>query len=436
MRPTTIGWMLLLTGCPVTPKAVDFSDLEPEVAVASSLDHLELAYSFTEHKQLDWASARETLLPLAAVATTAAAEADVYRRLTTLMPDAHVQFFNDDPGVDLCPQAAHGYGVTLADLDDGRVIVANAGTSEQLVPGDQVVSWNGVPIQDARLTVAFQCFPLGAATNARIRQVQLRVLERGPVGGQASVEVLRGATTVEAILTAVADTTDVRVAFGIELPEVLLAQRTLPSGMGYIAVGWEETYLAQTRFQRALAQHREAPGLVVDLRNNDGGMDQPAAVIAGLFSTETFFYETITFLNNQTFEQEEIAQLWVEPQAVYWGRPTAVLVDANTVSSGEGLAMLLAKMPQVEVFGFEGTAASFGSTGSSIDLPGGWKLRFPGGRSLDVNGAIQLDSDETLEGGVSPTHRIPWTEDNWIRHHRGDDVVLEAATTWLQEVTR
>lgn len=429
---------LSLSGCAVVPGTLDLSDRPIDEAIGLSLDHLEAAYSFTEHKRLDWDAARAQLQPLADAAAGEAQLDDVVRRLVPLLPDAHVQLFHDDPERDLCPEARHGFGVALAQLDDGRVIVAHVDGARgaDLRAGDELIRWGGVPVEEARGAVAFQCFPLGAATHERIRQVQLRLLARGPVGAVVDVQLRRDGALHTTQLVAGPDTTDVREALGIELPTTLVAHRVLPSGVGYVSIGWEETYLAEVRVQRALSELRDAPGLVVDLRDNDGGMEQPAAKIAGLFSTGTSFYETVTFLNNHTLEQEVISELWVTPGELYWGRPTAVLIDGETVSSGEGLAMLLSRMPQVEIFGLEGTAASFGSTGSAIALPGGWRLAFPGGRSLDRDGEIQLDSDHTLQGGVHPTRRVPWTEHTLVRHHAGEDVVLEAAVAWIQEVTR
>jgi carboxyl-terminal processing protease len=431
-----LPWLLLGTaGCPVVPSTLDLSDEPIDQALRLGIDHLEQAYSFTDHKGVDWQAVRRELQPLADEAGSPEEEARVIRGLVPYLPDAHVQLFHEEPSEDLCPEARGSYGLALSDLDDGRVIVAHPGETG-LVAGDEVVAWGGRPLAEAREDTALWCFPLGAATNERRRQVQLRLLARGPVGASVVVTVLREGPPVDTELAARPDTDDIRAAFSIELPETLLERRLLPSGLGYVAVGWEETYLAETRFQSALVAMRDAPGLVVDLRDNDGGMDMAAANIAGMFSTSAFFYETITFLNNRTLEQEVIAELWVEPQEVYWGRPTAVLIDGDTVSSGEGLALLLSKQPQVQIFGFEGTAASFGSTGSAIAFPGGWQLAFPGGRSLDERGDIQLDSDRTLEGGVHPTRRVPWTEENRVRHHDGEDVVLEAAVAWLQEVTK
>ena len=147
---------------------------------------------------------------------------------------------------------------------------------------------------------------------------------------------------------------------------------------------------------------RDAPGLVVDLRHNDGGMDMAAANIAGMFGRSTFFYETITFLHNRTLEQEVIADLWVEPQEVYWGRPTAVLIDGDTVSSGEGLAFLMSKQPQVQLFGFEGTAASLAPPATGSRSPVGGRSRSPRAARSTRTGTSSSTATARSRGASTP----------------------------------
>jgi carboxyl-terminal processing protease len=416
--------------CAVLPAKVDLRDQPIDVAIERTLDRLEATYAFTDHKQLDWDAARRELLPMARSAQSEEAIDNVIRHLVPWLPDAHVLLFNDDADRDLCPAARASLGLVLSDTDSGPVIIA-ASSDPGLLPGDAVIRWQGLPIEAAIETAPLHCFPIGAATLDRRRQAALRTLERAATGETVTFEVVRGGQPLRVELQGAPDTTNIREAFRVQSPETLLQSETLPGGVAYIALGWEETWVAETRFQRALASHAEAPALVLDLRDNDGGMERTAANIAGFFTRERTFYETVTFLNNRTLEQVVMSQVWMEPQELYWARPVAVLVDADTVSSGEGLAMLLARAPQVEVVGFEGTAASFGSTGSGVRLPGGWTLNYPGGQSLDASGAIQLDSDETLQGGVHPTLRVPWTVDNRVRHAAGEDVVLEAALAHL-----
>ncbi|MEO0605902.1 MAG: S41 family peptidase, partial [Myxococcota bacterium] len=161
--------------------------------------------------------------------------------------------------------------------------------------------------------------------------------------------------------------------------------------------------------------------LVVDLRDNQGGTDQTAANIIGMFTDQTRFYDTISMYDRRIGDQRVVSTVYVEPQEVRWDGPVVVLVNGNTVSSGDGMARMFVELG-IPVVGFESTAASFGSGGSSLRFPGGWTLLYPAGRGLDEDGSILIDSDETLQGGIAPTHRIPWTADNridWAADPRG-----------------
>lgn len=415
----------LLAGCTVLPARLDLRDLPDDEALVAALDRIEDTYAFTDHKQLDWRAIRGEVLARPTLD-------DSVREIVAQLPDAHVRLANEDPSAALCATARASFGAQLSDVEDGRVLVV--ASEGGLSVGDEVLAVDGVPIEDARAEVPFRCFPFGAATHARRADVELRVLARGPVDGVRRWSVLRGGVVHEVETVAVEDTNDVQQAFRVPSPEVHVEHRRLPDGLGYIALRWEETYLTEVRFQRALRAVLDSDGLVLDLRNNDGGMERTAANVAGYFTQERAFYETVTFLDNRSGEQRVMSEVWTEPQELFYGRPVVVLVDGDTVSSGEGLAMLLARLPTVTVLGFEGTAASFGSTGSTVLFAGGWRLEYPGGRSLDVEGRIQLDSDASLEGGVVPDVVVPWTPENRIRYAAGEDVVLEHAVAHLRGV--
>jgi len=404
----------------VRPLTDNFSDATPGEALSMSIQRLEQIYSFTDWKDLDWDSIQASL-----EAEAASAESDedwdrVFRKLAQSMPDGHVSIWNTDPALDLCPEARASLGVTFALLADGTPVVTTVrsdGPADRagVTVGDVLAVYDGMPPDGALDAAPLHCSPVGLATHERRARVQARLLGRAPVGAVVSLQ-LQGDDRYAVELTAEHDGATVREALGMPLPEARVTHQMWTDGVGYIQVGWEETLLSERLFQRAVADlwGEGARSLVIDLRNNDGGTDQTAANIVGTFYEEETFYETITMYDRRTEGQVVISDVYVEPQPLRWDLPAAVLVNDNTVSSGEGMAMMLYRLDNVEIIGFEGTAASFGSAGSLIQLPGGWELSYPAGRSLDASGQIQLDSDATLEGGVPPEHRVPWTTDNRI----------------------
>jgi carboxyl-terminal processing protease len=414
--------LCLASGCilSVRPLSDDFSDLPPEEALDRTLGRLEGVYSFTDWKALDWGAVRAALEAEAAEAQSVEDWERIWRRLVLAMPDGHVSLWSDEAERDLCPEARGGLGLDLAPLDSGELVVTavaagGPAAAAGVLPGDLLRSRDGLGSDEALAAAPLHCSPVGLATHERRRVTSAHLLGRAPAGEEVSLELLDSAGQSYAVtLSAAADGAGAREVLSMPAPEARVSARMWTDDVGYVRIGWEETVLSERLFRDAVSDlwSQGARALVVDLRDNDGGTDQTAANIAGVFYQREAFYETITMYDRRTEGQVAISEVYVEPQPLLWELPAAALVNGNTISSGEGIAMMLARLEAVEVIGFEGTAASFGSAGSTIRLPDGWELSYPAGRSLDAGGQIQLDSDDTLEGGVAPEHRLPWTAGN------------------------
>lgn len=70
--------------------------------------------------------------------------------------------------------------------------------------------------------------------------------------------------------------------------------------------------------------------------------------------------------------------------------------------------------------------------GAEVKMPGRITINYPFGQSLDKDKDIQLDSRNGI-GGVSPSIRIPMTEENALRIANGEDVELEEALRILMK---
>ena len=136
-----------------------------------------------------------------------------------------------------------------------------------------------------------------------------------------------------------------------------------------------------------------------------------------------------------TFDIDPQYRLLATPAEPHYDGPVIVLVDEYTNSAGEGIPLLLSQLPNVHIVGFHGTHGSFGKTGGDIVMPcgvEGYALSYPVGRSLDVDGNIQVDSDAQGKGGVSPDVRVPMTEETARAIFLEDrDVLLEKALELL-----
>ncbi|MNI69296.1 hypothetical protein D3C73_1250340 [compost metagenome] len=93
-------------------------------------------------------------------------------------------------------------------------------------------------------------------------------------------------------------------------------------------------------------------------------------------------------------------------------------------------------MPNVKIIGFTSTNGSFGVVSAPIEMnmPEGYVVRFPDGRSLDQNQQIQGDSDERGHGGVTPDIKVPMNGQTFkMKVIEGQDVELNYALASLND---
>ena len=419
--------LLLLFGCvlSVRPLSQDYSDLPPEQALDAALETLSQVYSLSAHKELDWTVLSEQVQE----------EADLeqsLRALTVAMPDGHVLLEHEDPERLKCAQIGGSLALTFSDSEQGVVVVSSQ--VAEVEPGDVLLSWQGLSVDEALQVQPLQCFPVGLATQDKRAAARVRLLSLAEVGSEIALELEGGAGVYQVALPALEHDLPAHAVLGLHTPEDMVSHRMLSPEIGYLRIGWEESVLSERRVRSALSQlYRDgARSLVLDLRDNDGGTDMAAANIVGLFTQEAFFYETITMYDRRSEGQVDISEVWVQPQELYWSLPVVVLVNDNTVSSGEGIAMGLQSLG-IPIMGLSGTAASFGSTGSTTRFPDGWTLTWPAGLSLDAAGEIQLDSDASGVGGVAPDLWIPWTVENRVAYAADrEGFEMAQAQAWLE----
>jgi carboxyl-terminal processing protease len=177
------------------------------------------------------------------------------------------------------------------------------------------------------------------------------------------------------------------------------------------------------------------PGIIVDVRGNPGGRDQLVAQMMSHFFTEPDFYEyqyVDNWLTGLGF-LDIVFRLAVEPKEPHYGGPIVVLVDASTVSSGEGFPMLAQRLPEGHVVGVYGTHGSFGMCCGTVRLPGDAEVLFPTGQAHDADHQVLLEGNQDLQGGVAPDIRVPLTRETvYAMFVEGEDVVLQRALEALQ----
>ncbi|HOI13301.1 MAG TPA: S41 family peptidase [Methanoculleus sp.] len=430
-------------------EAPDLGNLSWSDAFREMCAYMEERYAFTEWRDVDWDALYSAYAPKIAQAEKNRDNAAYYRTLREFVyaiPDGHVLVLSPDDFGAKHADIGGGYGLGVARLDSGEVIVtyvANGSDAEQagIRFGDEVVSWNGRPVGEAIDATEIIWTPIKPSTAEGILLHKLRFLTRAPVGTPAEIGIAGPADSVPRTvnLTATDDgyetlartsiflgreVNDGAVGSSAELKAMIanetVTTRTLPGGIAYIAV-YEESYGVYQPFKAAVgdAIANGAPGIVVDLRFNRGGDDN------------LVFYEYGTTYDPGTGEQAVLWESWTLSRPDRYEGPVALLVSPYTISSGEGLPKVFAESGTGAIVSWYGTNGAFGMESLGPMLPLGVMTAFPQGASLDEHGRIQVDSNASLVGGVAPTVRVPLDRDTLARAMAGEDVQLSYAVDWI-----
>ena len=431
-------------------------------------------YAFTDWKGINW----DTLGLTCRAEIQAAQDNEDFeayylalRRYVNAIPDGHVRM-TFLPEIDY-KHVGGGFGFTPVLLEGGAVIAgwvdeASEAYRAGLRAGDELITWNGLPIGEAVACVP-TIFASNAATDEDAALKRMAYLARAAVGDRADLSFRNNAgethsvtpTAYEDGMITIKKTYPVAVVSD-RLREMILniesdtppltstvEYEVLDGNVAYIRV-WGELDVDLTGsgsapstvalLQSAVQSAKGAgcKGLILDIRNNVGGLDEMAAALLGSFYTEETFYEYQNDYDYATGNRAILRAmpdsdaLMIEPaETVFTGRIIA-LINQKCVSSGEGLALGIRDLPNGDTLGFYGTNGSFGLTGSEALMPGGLTVAWPAGQSLDANRQIQIDSRDGI-GGVEPTIRIPMTRERALMVAQGVDVELAEALAILRE---
>ncbi len=451
------GLGITLMGLSLVIRAMIVTDLSGlRWAVAFDALHTEVShkYAFGAWKAIDWDALYAEVAPQIAAAEATGDQQAYYRALRSYafaLHDGHIVLVGDDHGARTAAIGG-GYGFAAIGLDDGRTIAhivdANSPAAQAgMVWGAQILRWNGQPIDLAVQQVATIWADVPPATREGQRIEHYRFLTRAPIG--RSVEVVfknPGASAAITVTLTAVDDQFATLARNHLTPDLgpgdpPVQTRVLPGGYSYVRVTREGAALGQPNpiqvYQQAIADAvaRNAPGVIIDVRGNIGGADPMVADMANYFYTQPAFFEELAPYDGVSgqVDHAQARTITIEPREPHYAGPVAVLIDPSSKSSGEGIPLVLGRLPQTTLLGFAGTHGSFGGPSEFVQLPSGYLLIYTGVQSLDARHQIQVDSDARGEGGVLPDVRVPLTEET-VRAAfvDGRDVVLDVALHTLQ----
>jgi hypothetical protein len=171
---------------------------------------------------------------------------------------------------------------------------------------------------------------------------------------------------------------------------------------------------AEKLVEKALSEHKDARGVILDLRCNPGGVGGIAMGVARLFVDRPVELGTMRTRENPEF------RFFVHPDEDPYRGPFVILVDGSTASTAEILAAGLRSIGRARIVG--STSLGMALPSIVVELPFGWRLQ-------TVFADFQLPDGKAVEGhGVTPDIAVTTTLSD-LREQR--DRGLEAAVAEL-----
>jgi carboxyl-terminal processing protease len=301
--------------------------------------------------------------------------------------------------------------------------------------GAEILTWEDQPVSQAISKEIPYFGPFSTEHTKRLGQ--LAFLTRVPPGtsvkmsyqnpGQSSPQnaTLRAASEIDSLILAVPALAEEKLTLPVE------GRVLADSGLGYIRIN---TFLSDTSLMARLWEYyvkdlidKDIPGLIIDIRQNGGGLGQLAFDFAGYFFDHEISLSQEYYYNEKSDKFEaEGSPATVNPGPLLYKGRIAVLVSPDCVSACEGFAYALTRENRSTVVGHFPTAGGFGEVGrGQYKLPDDLTVQFPTGRPETTEGKLLIEGT-----GIVPDITVPVTEDSALGKV---DAVLEAAVKELQK---
>jgi carboxyl-terminal processing protease len=109
-----------------------------------------------------------------------------------------------------------------------------------------------------------------------------------------------------------------------------LTEKTLSDNIAYIKLNTFENLESAREFEKALRQHQNNDGLIIDVRGNGGGLLQGAIDIGSMFIPKGTIVQTV--------DREGRKEQLESTGRVLWTKPTVLLINESSASASEILA--------------------------------------------------------------------------------------------------
>jgi carboxyl-terminal processing protease len=369
---------------------------------------------------VDWDKVREQYAPRVARLKS---DAELYSLLQKMIGELHQSHFyiippEAIPGSDLKEPEAGGVGLDLQIIDGQAVITRvepdSKAASAALRPGYIIKQIDGASVEQM-----MRAFASSKESPAMIRlRMRHQAIERvnGKPGSFVRIGYLDGQDKLrEAAIERERLKGEMSPAFGNFPPQYMeFESRRLQGGIGYIRFNIFVAPLAE-KLRAAIRSMSDAPGLIIDLRGNPGGIGGMASGLAGLLETKE------ASLGTMTMRAAKI-HFAVFPQSGAYKGKVVILTDSGSASTSEVFAAGMQELGRAAVVGERSMGAALPS--QIQKLPTGALFQYAVADFKTPKGML-------IEGrGVAPDREVKLTRAALLA---GRDSQLDAA---IEQITK
>lgn len=371
---------------------------------------------------IDWKAVRERFRPRVETVQT---DAEFYRLMNEMvgeLRDAHTRVLSPRQRRDRARFVGTSTGLTVFEVEGQSVVVRVAPDTEAARAGVEagmiVRTFDGKPVGERLAEIRQE---VGNSSSARASKVLLygRLLAGEPDTTLTLGLARQDGTVLDVTLTRRAISTAPKVE-----------ARLLPSGVAYIRFNRFRPE-ATKGVREALARFKDAPGIIIDLRNNGGGELDETLSIAGFFFNDK---TQIARLLTRTGKPPSFAfGLFKFPKEFYAGSKGKQLYAGSVVilvneASGSGAELFTTALQE------NGRARVVGVQSCGCVLAVMNHREIKGGGELDISefGFVTAKNRRIEGDGVVPDKAITLTIADL---QRGHDAALEEAENLLRAQT-
>lgn len=456
--------------CAMSPNIHNFTHKSYTASFHALVRTMDREYILKEWKEIDFAALEDKYMPMVREAEQEQDPAkfeDAVLLFCGELHDAHISVsghYDYDAYPSMFDQ--HEYGMAMVRLDDGTVIaVCTTDAVNQLgiEDGTVITHWDGEPVLQAA-----DAFTLDESLPVKSNADRLDVIELSGIGGD-TVEVTflddsgkaQTATltdqgemhTLDAAFNAFAHAPDARskeecqafldANYSARMLDdkigcLVLNEETLPNDpmgiktiSGYLSGDMKPAReIFRERLNDLKSQGMEY--LIIDLRNNMGGVEEIGTALCDLLTDEDWYACGLGVRTNGQYRS--VSDHYVHGTGEFSDLKVVALTNYNCASAGDGAALYLSKLPNVTLAGMTDPCGINQETGGRCILSGGVvHVSYPTGLVLNEDAEPNVDTRADRISRNPVEVRIPLDYDAAMRIFRDhEDYELEWAMEYLK----